>query len=183
MIGFKRNPTHLPQLNLTRRKSMSKFFVAFPALALMVALSANALAENGSVSQQSLQAMGLSSIQVMSDEVAMTIRGKGFQGGGYSPPAPPAGAEKPWTIAFGVSYAHVGNVGFDGWEVSGTGAGSVDGFIAEGKYMAQGEHYSQAGKTFTKSKELQVKGAPATLEITTKSIHVFAGGFATSSSL
>lgn len=161
---------------------MLKFFAVLPALALMVALSSNAIAENGSVNEQSLQAMGLGGIQIMSDEVAMTIRGKGFQGGGYHPPAP-TGSEKPWTIAFGVSYAHVGNVGFDGWEVSGTGAGSVDGFVAEGKYMAAGEHFSEAGKSYTKTTELQVKGAPATLEIKTRSIRVFAGGFATSSSL
>ena len=162
---------------------MSKFYVTLPALALIVALSSNALAENGSVSEQSLQAMGLAGIQVLSDDVAMTIRGKGFNGGGHHPPAPPTGGEKPWTIAFGVSYAHVGDVGYDGWELSGTGAGSIDGFIAEGKFMAQGEHFSEAGKTYTKSTELQVKGAPATLEIKTRSVHVFAGGFATSSSL
>ena len=160
---------------------MSKIFVALPALALLIALSPNALAENGAVSVQSLQAMGLAGIQVVSDDVAMTIRGKGFQGGGHH--KPPKGSEKPWNMSFGVSYAHVGNVGLEGWEVSGTGAGSVDGFIAEGKYITSGEHFSEAGKTYTKSTELQVKGAPATLEIKTRSIRVFAGGFANSTSL
>jgi len=164
---------------------MSKFFVALPALALVVALSHNASAADGVVGETALQAMGLSGIQVMSDEAAMTVRGKGFQGGGHQQPphAPPAGSDKPWTIAFGLSYANVGGASLDGWEVSGTGAGSVDGFIAEGKYMAQGEHFSEAGRTFTKSTELQVKGAPATLEIKTRSVRVFAGGFSTSSSL
>ena len=163
---------------------MSKLIAVLPALALLIALAPSAQAENGLVSESSLQAMGLAGIQVMSDDDALAIRGKGFQGGGHhKPPKGKKGDDKPWTIAFGVSYANVGGASLEGWEVSGTGAGSVDGFIAEGKYMAAGEHFSEAGKTYTKSHELQVKGAPATLEIHTKSIRVFAGGFASSSSL
>ena len=63
------------------------------------------------------------------------------------------------------------------------GAGSVNGFFAEGQYMAEGQNFSEAGKTTTTSVLLEVKGLPATLTVTTKSIRVFAGGFASSSSL
>jgi len=152
---------------------MTKLFVILPALALVVALSGSALAENGAVGVNTLQEMGLAGIAVMSDDAAMEIRGKGWHGGHMPMPMP--GADKPWSLAFGSSYANVGN--------EGTGAGTIDGFIAEGKYMAAGEHFSEAGKTTVESSLLEVKGLPATLTVDTHSIRVFAGGFATSSSL
>jgi len=157
-----------------------KVFVTLPALALLVAFSGSAFAENGVVNEATLQAMGLSGIQVMSDDAALAIRGKG-----YMPMTPPVidGSEKPWSLASGFSYANVGGASLDEYSVHGTGAGTIDGFVAEGQFMASGEHFSEAGRTVTKSVELQVKGAPATLEIRTRSIHVFAGGFATASSL
>lgn len=155
---------------------MTKFFVTLPALALVVALSGSAVADNG-INESTLADMGLAGVELMSDNEALAVRGMGYQGGGHHMPKPSDGHEKPWSLAFGVSYATV-----DG-KYGDTGAGTLDGFIAEGKFMAAGEHYSEAGLTVTKSHELQVKGEPATLEIRTKSIKVFAGGFATSSSL
>jgi len=149
---------------------MTKLFAVLPALALVVALSGSALAENGTVSVTALQEMGLAGLEEMSDESAMEIRGKGYSGGMHMPHA-----EKPWSAAYGSSYANVGDFG--------TGAGTIDRFAAEGKYMAAGEHFSEAGKIVTTTKLLEVKGLPATLEVTTKSIRVFAGGFASSSSL
>ncbi len=167
---------------------MTKIIATLPALALVFALSSSAFADNGLVSQSALQEMGLAGIEVMSDQDAMSIRGLGYDGG-YGMPTPSDGHEKPWSLAFGVSYASVGGEGGHEGSYSGNGhgggagAGTLDGFIAEGKFMASGEHFSEAGKVVTKSHELQVKGQPATLEIKTKSIRVFAGGFATASSL
>jgi len=100
----------------------------------------------------------------------MEIRGKGWHAA-YTP-TPPTGADKPWSLAFGVSYASV--------ESGNAGAGSINGFIAEGQYMAEGQNFSEAGKTTTKSVLLEVSGLPATLEVTTRSIRVFAGGFSSS---
>ncbi len=154
---------------------MTKIFATLPALALIVAMSGTAMAENGAVSETALQEMGLAGIEVMSDDAAMAIRGKGWHGG-YPLPNPPVGSDKPWSLAYGASYANVGSGG-------GTGAGTFDGFVAEGKYMASGEHLSEAGRTTVTSELLEVKGLPATLNVTTNSIRVFAGGFATSSSL
>ena len=154
---------------------MTKIFAILPALALVVALSGSAVADNG-ISEATLADMGLAGVETMSDNEALSVRGMGYSGGGYLP-QPHDGHEKPWSLAFGVSYATVEGKRGD------TGAGTLDGFMAEGKFMASGEHYSEAGLTVTKSHELQVKGEPATLEIRTKSIKVFAGGFATSSSL
>jgi hypothetical protein len=150
---------------------MTKLFVTLPALALVVALSGSAVADNG-ISQATLQDMGLAGIELMSDADAMEIRGLGYQ-----PPAP-SGGDKPWTLAFGVSYATVGSD-----RHGNASAGTIDGFVAEGKYMAMGEHFSEAGITKVKSHELQVKGLPATLTIDIKSTRVFAGGFASGSSL
>lgn len=155
---------------------MTKLFVTLPALALVVALSGSAVADNG-ISQATLQDMGLAGIQVMSDSDAMAIRGLGYQGGGHHMPKPSKN-EKPWSLAFGLSYASIE----DGWKSEGS-AGTVDGFIAEGKYMVAGEHYSEAGRTTIDSHELQVKGEPATLDIKIKTVKVFAGGFANATSL
>ncbi len=154
---------------------MTKLLVTLPALALVVALSGSALAENGTVSEATLQDMGLAGIQVMSDDAAMAVRGMGFH-----PMPPTMNGSKPWSLAFGGSYANVGQVGLG---QGGIGAGTLDGFIAEGKYMASGEHFSEAGRIRTKSFELKVKGKPAILKINTRSIRVYAGGRATASSL
>lgn len=147
---------------------MKKFIATLPALALVFALSSNASAAD-TVSVSALADMGLAGMEVMSDEAGLAIRGKGYKPGKMKM------AKKPWSAAYGVSYAGVGGKGGE--------AGTLDGFAAEGKYMASGEHFSEAGKTITKSHELQVKGKPATLEIHTKSIRVFAGGYSSSSSL
>ena len=117
---------------------MTKLFVTLPALALVVALSGSAVADNG-ISQATLQDMGLAGIELMSDADAMAIRGLGYDGGHHMP-EPPTG-DKPWTLAFGVSYAKVE----DGRKAPGS-AGTLDGFVAEGKYMATGEHFSEAGR-------------------------------------
>ena len=155
---------------------MTKLFVTLPALALVVALSSSAVADNG-INEATLADMGLAGIELMDDSEAMQVRGLGWDGGKKMPK--PSKHEKPWSLAFGVSFATVEG----GDQHSGAGAGTLDGFIAEGKFMASGEHYSEAGLTKVESHELQVKGQPATLEIKTKSIKVFAGGFATASSL
>ena len=161
---------------------MTKLIATLPALALVVALSNSAVADNG-ISQNTLQDMGLAGIEVMSDSEALAIRGMGYTGPKLPKmPKPKDGHKKPWSLAFGVSFATVDSGEGKGKHGSAS-AGTLDGFLAVGKFMASGEHFSEAGKTVTKSHELQVKGQPATLEIHTKSIRVFAGGFATSSSL
>ena len=155
---------------------MTKIIATLPALALVVALSGSAVADNG-IDSTTLADMGLTGVQVMDDSEAQQVRGLGYYGGGYHAPQP--SGDKPWSLAFGVSYATV--EGGNEWKSG--GAGTLDGFAAEGKYMASGEHFSEAGVTKVESHELQVKGEPATLEIHTSSLRVFAGGFATASSL
>ncbi len=157
---------------------MTKLFVTLPALALVVALSGSAVADNG-ISQATLQDMGLAGIELMSDADAMAIRGMGFHGG-FNMPESPNSENKPWSLAFGFSYAEVEQDHLGGLDGE---AGTIDLFIAEGKFMASGEHFSEAAIVNVEMHELQVKGQPATLEIKTQSLRVFAGGFATASSL
>ena len=156
---------------------MTKLFVTLPALALVVALSGSAVADNG-ISQATLQDMGLAGIELMSDADAMAIRGLGWHGN--TMPEPPTSVNKPWSLAFGVSYAEVEEDGHGHLDGE---AATLDGFVALGTYMASGDHFSEAGITKVESNELRVKGHPATYNINTKSLHVYAGGYATASSL
>jgi hypothetical protein len=177
LFGFARQAHLSPLCILTRSiETMTKLFVTLPALALVVALSASAVADNG-ISQATLRDMGLAGIQLMSDADAMAIRGMGYDGGHRMPK--PSTSDKPWVLAFGVSFAKVEKDHY-GDEAA---AGTIDGFIAEGKFMAMGSHGSEAGWEKTEVKILEVKGLPATKEIHTKSLRVFAGGFATGQAL
>ena len=159
---------------------MTKFFATLPAFALVVALSSSAVAQNGLPSNAALEAMGLSGIQILSDSDAMAIRGMGYQ-----PPHNPhdGGKDKPWSAASGLSYANVGDAGVHGDSVSGTGAGTIDYAAAEGKFMAEVSHGSEAIKTWTETHSLEIKGSPGTVNTTSTTIRVFSGGFAKASSL
>lgn len=146
-----------------------KLFVTLPALALALAISSSALAENGAISAAQLNEMGLAGVEVMSDEAAMEVRGMGFIGG-----------HKSLSLAFGISYATIET----GENHLGSGeAGTLDGYLAVGKYMAMGEHLSEATIVKSKTHELWVKGVLAEKSVWTKSLTVAAGGKASASSL
>jgi hypothetical protein len=148
---------------------MTKLFVTLPALALAITLSSSALAENGAISAARLNEMGLAGIEVMSDAEALEVRGMGFTDG-----------HKSLSLAFGISYATVETNDRHLGEGS---AGTLDGFLAVGKYMAMGEHLSEATIVKSKSHELWVKGQLAEKSVWTKSLTVAAGGKASASSL
>jgi hypothetical protein len=137
---------------------MKKLSVFLPAVALLIALSGSAMAENGAISSAKLNAMGLGGIELMSDADAMQIRGQGF------------------SLAFGISYARTGNQG-------GASAGSLDGYLAKGKFMAMGDHYSEAGTSMTETHKLFVKGKLVKKTVWSKTRTIGAGGGASSSSL
>ena len=143
---------------------MKKLLACMPALALAVMMTGTAMAENGAVSGATMQEMGLGGMQVMSDQEAMTVRGKGFIVPGSA------------SIAFGASYA---TIGFG----SSNSTGSIDGFLADGTYMAGGSHLSEATRTRTRVDILTVKGAPATTNTSIRTLYYAAGGFSMSTSL
>ena len=88
-----------------------------------------AQAEEGMPGQSLLNEMGLASIDMMSDDEAMEIRGLGYY--------PKYNHVKPVAIAYGHSYAGVTGHGAQAY--------SEDGFYARGPHKAAGAHGSFAG--------------------------------------
>jgi hypothetical protein len=136
---------------------MKKLSIILPAVALMIALSGSAMADNGAISSAKLNAMGLGGIELMSDADAMQIRGQGF------------------SLAFGISYATISG--------RGASAGTLDGYLAKGRFMAMGEHYSEAGTSMTETNKLFLKGKLVKKTVWTTTRTIGAGGAASSSSL
>ncbi|MEX2317965.1 MAG: hypothetical protein WD669_12480 [Pirellulales bacterium] len=100
------------------------------AIALIAVSNTRASAEQPS--QQTLAAMGLGSLSVMSDDDALAVRGFGYRGSNSS------------ASAWGASYAVMGT--------RGGSAGSVNAYKASGKHSASGRNLSFAGKLVISSK-------------------------------
>lgn len=96
-------------------------------LSLVAASAAAARAESGRPSRATLQAMGLGSLNVISDEAATAVRGHGYQGGG--------------------SYVRVTGSSFATIEGPDGGSHSENSYFAEGKHKAKGTNSSYAGVT------------------------------------
>ncbi len=60
---------------------------------------------------------------------------------------------------------------------------TIDAYLADGKYMAMGEHLSEAVISKSETHELWVKGVLAEKTVWTRSLSVAAGGMASASSL
>ena len=158
---------------------MKNLLVLVPALALVVAVSAGAYADNGAINEATLQDMGLAGMSILSDQDSMEVRGMG-SGPGMSKLYKLkrlVRRKKQLNVAFGLSYAHVelprGATGK---------AGSIDGYLSVGKFHAEGAHYSEAGYSIKKTKALRISGKPARKRIRTTDVLVWAGGDATSTS-
>jgi hypothetical protein len=137
---------------------MKKCLASMFALAVL-SLVSQARAAEGLPSSSALSAMGLSGMQIMSDAEGMSVRGMGYSGNPHS--------VKPSSLAFGASYAKVGD--------HGASAGSVNGYLATGPHAAGGSNLSFAGKVNVKA---HVYGPIDSLHVGAK-VHatvVFAGG-------
>ncbi len=128
------------------------------AAVAMAFSGAVASAQTGAIGAETLAAMGLEGAQVVSDSVAYEVRGQGFL---------------PFSVAGGGSFAYIG--GRRGQ------AASVNGYLAAGRYSAQGENFSEAGKTVRTVNVRQV-GRRSVRRVNVKSVNVYAGGFSSSSS-
>jgi hypothetical protein len=95
------------------------------AIALIAAMNTRASAEQPS--RQTLDAMGLGSLSLMSDDDALAVRGFGYRG------------SKSSAKAWGQSWANIA--------VPGGSAGSKNGYSASGKHSASGRNLSFAGVT------------------------------------
>jgi hypothetical protein len=96
-----------------------------------VSLANVARAEHGRPSRAALEAMGLGSMTVMSDEEAMSVRGQGYQGGGSK-------GIQSYVRVTGSSFAT-----YDGG--GGSGSHSENSYFAEGNHKAKGSNSSYAG--------------------------------------
>ena len=96
------------------------------AIGVFVAQATTARAESGRPSRQMMEAMGLGSLVVISDDEAMAVRGHGYKGGGSH------------VSVSGNSFATV-NGGPLG------GAHSENAYSADGKHKASGSNLSYAG--------------------------------------
>lgn len=151
---------------------MSKVIFSTLVAALVCVAVNNAQAAEG-ISANTLSAMGLSSMKVMSDHEGMAVRGKGFIGACDS-----CGRTEPSTRAFGNSFATMNLANCPDCVAIEGGSHSENGYIAQGPYYSAGTNFSEAGAVHTTIESVDVGGAVTTLTKTT-SARVFAGGFST----
>lgn len=154
---------------------MNRAILSTLAAALVCVVAGTANAADG-ISADTLSEMGFSGLAVMSDSDALAIRGKGFAGGDQTricKTCGPRALKKPWSSAFGNSFATI--------ETKDGVAHSENGYAAEGPYGASGENFSEAGSVVT-NVEIVVIG-DVTKSITTScTTRVFAGGFSSAMS-
>ena len=107
--------------------------IALLACSVLAATAGLSCAEQGLPAAATLGDMGLSGLQVISDDEALDIRGFGYDPWhGYG-----RHAKHGMATAYGRSWAQIA--------YKGASAGTEDGFAATGKHLAQGEHGSEAG--------------------------------------
>jgi hypothetical protein len=153
--------------------TMQKFLLSM-AVAL-VAFAGTAQAEE-SISADTLAAMGLSNLNVISDTDALAVRGFGFSGGHMSKGCKSCGARgkvNPLSRAAGASFATIG--------VEDGGAHTENSYFATGPYGASGENYSEAASSITNVEVVNIDGVVKTLT-TTCITKVYAGGSSSSMS-
>jgi hypothetical protein len=110
--------------------AMSVRWIEMSVVVGLMMLCATAVqADGGRPSRATLEAMGLGSLHVISDDAATAVRGHGYQGGGA------------YVRVTGSSFATI--EGPDG------GSHSENSYFAEGKHKAKGNNSSYAGVTNT----------------------------------
>jgi hypothetical protein len=109
---------------------MRKLMVVCAVCAVMAVLASVAMADNGIPSAAKMQQMGLSSATVVSDSVAMNVRGLGY-----------SGKSKSSVVAWGSSKVQVVTIGCG----TVTCSESEHGYVAEGSTIAAGADISFVG--------------------------------------
>ncbi len=130
------------------------------ASVLLFMTASSAQASDGSIDRATLSAMGLQGATIVSDQVAESVRGHGYQPHSIA-------------IAAGGSFAYVGK--------NNAAAGTVNVYFAAGHHFAGGKNLSVAGKEVSKTVSVKVLGVPVGSITTTKSVNVYAGGFSSAS--
>jgi hypothetical protein len=144
---------------------MSKVILSTMVAALVCAASANA----EGISNKTLGAMGLGGMKMMSDNAALAVRGKGFDG------CDGCGRTESTTRAIGNSFATIVLANCPDCVLIGGTAHSENAYVAAGQYYSAGTNFSEAGATFSTIEAVDVGGV-ITSVISTTSARVFAGG-------
>jgi hypothetical protein len=154
---------------------MSKTIFSLVAAVLVCAAGSTVLANDGLIASTTLDSMGLSGIQVMTDAQGLEVRGLGYSGGhnSYGNHKGKHEAKKPWAAASGKSWAAAE---IDGYKEE-AGAGSHNQYAAEGKYHASGANFSEATASKVESLRVDYPDGTFSMETTVRSISVSAGGF------
>lgn len=136
----------------------------------VVLCPAFAWAEQGLPNEDTLKAMGLSGIEVMSDEDAMAVRGMGYRGmDRYRAQVKKYSSAS----ASGHSWA---KIKIDGHVVD-ADAGTRNRYDADGKYYASGVNYSKASKTITETRRVSHGYGRPFVEVKTYKLTVEAFGY------
>jgi hypothetical protein len=151
---------------------MSKVLLSTLVAALVCVAVSNAKAADG-ISANTLSAMGISGMKVMSDTDALAIRGKGFIGICES-----CGRTEPSTRVFGNSFATMNLESCPDCVALDGNSHSENGYIAEGPFYSAGTNFSEAGASFQTVESVDVGGVITSVTNTTTA-RVFAGGFST----
>jgi hypothetical protein len=152
---------------------MSKVLFSTLVAALVCVAVTSAKAAEG-ISADTLSAMGLSGLKVMSDNEGLAVRGMGltFDGCAQCTRGPHAAA------AFGNSFATMNLANCPNCVPIGGSSHSENGYISLGEYYAAGTNFSEAGASLTTVESVDVGGAITSVTKTTTA-RVFAGGFST----
>jgi hypothetical protein len=150
---------------------MSKVLFSMVA-ALCVAVSSVNAAEG--ISADTLNAMGLSGLKIMSDSEGLAVRGMGLDFDGC------AQCERGLHLAAvsGNSFATMNLEGCPDCVPIGGSSHSENAYISVGEYYAAGTNFSEAGASYSTVESVDVGGVVTTLTKTTTA-RVFAGGFST----
>jgi hypothetical protein len=153
---------------------MSKVLLSTFAALVCVALS-SAQAADG-ISAQTLNAMGLSGLKIMSDSEGLAVRGMGLR----LPGSDCAQCDRGLHLAAvaGNSFATMNLQGCPDCVPIGGSSHSENGYISVGEYYAAGTNFSEAGASLTTVESVDVGGAITSVTKTTTA-RVFAGGFST----
>jgi hypothetical protein len=153
---------------------MSKTILSLLAAALVCIAATSAQADQG-ISSGTLRAMGLSGLSVMSDSDAMAIRGMGYSGGhnSYGGKKGKSRDIRPIAVAAGASFA---KVELDGYKEE-ADAGTINAYLAAGKYEASGANFSEATLSKTTSETVDFSDGTSSSVTKVYTIHVEAGGF------
>jgi hypothetical protein len=148
--------------------------VLFSTFAALVCVAVSSAKAADGISAETLNAMGLSGLKVMSDSEGLAVRGMGLRFDGCAQCERGLHAA---TVA-GNSFATMNLQGCPDCVPIGGSSHSENAYLSVGEYYAAGTNFSEAGASLTTLESVDVGGVVTSVTKTTTA-RVFAGGFST----